>query len=179
LQSSPDWFVVRTKPHKELLVYNELRRRTVEAFVPLLKAPLTVFGRLTWVRAPLFPCYLFARFEADAIFKVRNTRGVREIVSSDNEPSAVPESVIEDLKGRCVDGVVELRPQRFRPNEPVEVKGGALHGWDAVLERYLSADERVAILLRTVETTGVLWCWLGDSFEGGESRNGMSGRWPP
>jgi transcriptional antiterminator RfaH len=103
LQSSPDWFVVRTKPHKELLAY-KLRRRTVEAFVPLLKAPLTVFGRPAWVRSPLFPCYLFARFEGDAIFKFRNTRGVREIVSSDNEPNAVPESVIEDLKGRCVDG---------------------------------------------------------------------------
>jgi transcriptional antiterminator RfaH len=155
MENKPDWFVVRTKPHKELLAYRDLRERAVEAFLPLLKVPLPVYGRLAWVRTPLFPCYLFVRFEADATFRVKSTRGVREIVSSDGEPSAVPESIIENLKGRCVEGVVELPPERFRPNEPVKVKVGPFHGWDAIFERYLSADERVAILLRTVEATGV------------------------
>jgi hypothetical protein len=81
--------------------------------------------------------------------------GVREIVSSDNEPAAVPESIIEDLKARCVDGVVELSPERFRSNEPVKVNVGPVHGWGAIFERYLSADERVAILLGTASATGV------------------------
>ena len=151
----PNWFVVRTKPHKEQLAYNELLRQAIEAFLPLLKAPLPVYGRLAWVRAPLFPCYMFARFANDATFKVKNTRGVREIVSSDHEPTVIPENVINDLKARCVDGVVELPPERFRPNQPVKVRTGAFQGWDAIFERYISADERVAILLRTVETTGV------------------------
>jgi transcriptional antiterminator RfaH len=154
-QDHLDWFVVRTKPHKELLAHNELCRQAVATFLPLLKAPFQVYGRLAWVRAPLFPCYLFARFPGDATFKVRNTRGVREIVSFDNEPSAVPESVIDELKGRCVDGVVELPSQRFQPNQPVKVTRGAFRGWDAIFERYLRSDERVAVLLRTVETTGL------------------------
>jgi transcription antitermination factor NusG len=84
-----------------------------------------------------------------------DTRGVREIVSSDNEPIALPESVIEDLKGRCVDGVVELPRQSFGRNESVKVKLGPFRGWDAIFERYVSADERVALLLRTVGTTGI------------------------
>lgn len=150
-----EWFVVRTKPHKELLANNELRLRAVEVFLPLLKAPLPVYGRMAWVRTPLFPCYLFARFQSIATFRIRNTRGVREIVSSDNEPAAVPESIIENLKARCVDGVVELPPERFRPNDPVKVNVGTFHGWDAIFERYLSADERVAILLGTASANGV------------------------
>jgi transcriptional antiterminator RfaH len=155
LECRSNWFVVRTKPHKELLAYNEVRQHVVEALLPLLKAPRPVYGRLAWVRTPLFPCYLFARFELDKTFKVRNTRGVREILSSDNEPIALPESVIEDLKGRCVDGVVELPRQSFGPNESVKVKLGPFRGWDAIFERYLSADERVALLLRTVGTTDI------------------------
>jgi transcriptional antiterminator RfaH len=151
----PNWFVVRTKPHKELLAYNELRQQGVEPFLPLLKARLPVFGRMAWVRTALFPCYMFARFTQDAVHKVRNTRGVREIVSSPDEFTAVPENVIADLMSRCVDGVIELIPERFKPNEPVKVKSGAFRGWDAVFERYLSATDRVAILLRTVETTGI------------------------
>lgn len=150
-----DWFVVRTKAHKETLACNDLTRREIEAFMPLVETPRQVYGRLALARTPLFPCYLFARVEADAMYQVRNTRGVREIVSAGGEPCAVPESVVDDLKGKCVDGVFEPPPEQFRRNEPVRVKFGAFKGWDALFERYLSADERVAILLRTVEATGV------------------------
>jgi transcriptional antiterminator RfaH len=152
---TPNWFVVRTKPHKELLAYNELTRQAVETFLPLLKAPAPVFGRMAWVRTALFPCYMFARFTADALYKVKNTRGVREIVSSSNELNAIPDSIVEDLRLRCVDGVIELAPERFNANEPVKVRSGVFRGWDAIFERYLSANERVAILLRTVEASGV------------------------
>jgi transcriptional antiterminator RfaH len=153
--SRPDWFVVRTKPHKELLAYNELRRQAVETFLPLLKAPLPVFGRMAWVRTALFPCYMFARFTHDTVHKVKNTRGVREIVSSSDEFSAVPEHVVDDLMKRCVDGVIELPAKRFEANQRVKVTSGVFRGWDAVFERYLSASERVAILLHAVEATGV------------------------
>ena len=155
MQNQSQWFVIRTKPRKENLAFNELRVHAGEAFLPQFRTSVPVFGRLAWVRAPLFPCYLFARFTVDAIFKVRNTRGVREIVSSGDEPSALPEGILNDLKARCVDGVVELQPQRFEPNEPVRVKLGIFRGWDAIFERYLSADDRVAVMLRAVETTGV------------------------
>jgi transcriptional antiterminator RfaH len=141
--SRPDWFVVRTKPHKELLAYNELRRQAVETFLPLLKAPLPVFGRMAWVRTALFPCYMFARFTHDTVHK------------ASDEFSAVPEHVVDDLMKRCVDGVIELAPKRFEANEPVKVTSGVFRGWDAVFERYLSATERVAILLHAVEATGV------------------------
>jgi transcriptional antiterminator RfaH len=152
---APDWFVVRTKPHKERLAYSELARHSVEAFLPLLKAPVRVYGRRAWVCTPLFPCYLFACFEDGAAFKVKNTRGVRGIVSSDNEPCVIPERVVEDLKRRCIDGVVELPAERFEPNEPVKVTTGLFEGWNAIFERYLRAEERVAVLLRTVEATAI------------------------
>jgi transcriptional antiterminator RfaH len=153
--SRPDWFVVRTKPHKELLAYNELRRQAVETFLPLLKAPLPVFGRMAWVRTALFPCYMFARFTNDTVHKVKNTRGVREIVSSSDDFSAVPENVVDDLMKRCVDGVIELPAKRFEANQLVKVTSGVFRGWDAVFERYLSGSERVAILLHAVEATRV------------------------
>jgi transcriptional antiterminator RfaH len=152
---SPEWFVVRTKPHKERLAHSELARRSVETFLPLLKAPVPVYGRRAWACTPLFPCYLFACFERGATFKVKNTRGVRDVVSSDNEPCVVPEKVVEDLKRRCIDGVVELPAERFEPNERVKVATGVFEGWDAIFERYLRADERVAILLQTVEATAI------------------------
>jgi transcriptional antiterminator RfaH len=149
------WFLVRTKPHKELLADSDLHQHRVETFLPLLKTRAPVYGRPAWVCTPLFPCYLFARFAADSFFKVRNTRGVREIVSANGEPSPVHESIITELKERAVDAIVELPPERFEPNQPVKIKSGALEGWEAIFERYLSGEERVAILLRTVDAGGM------------------------
>ena len=157
------WFLIRTKPHKELLADSDLQRRRIETFLPLLKTRVPVYGRPAWVCVPLLPCYLFARFASDSLFTVRNTRGVRDIVSTNGEPSPVPEGVIAELKGRSIDGVVELPPERFETNQPVKIKSGALQGWEAIFDRYLSGEERVAILLRTIDAGGVrviLPAWL-------------------
>ena len=156
------WFLIRTKPHKEQLADSDLQRRRIETFLPLLKTRVPVYGRPAWVCAPLFPCYLFARFTSDSLFTVRNTRGVRDIVSTNGEPSPVPEGVITELKERSVDGVVELPPEQFEPNQPVKIRSGAFQGWDAIFDRYLSGEERVAILIRTIDSgvRVVLPAWL-------------------
>src|SRR6185437_2122815 len=156
------WFLIRTKPHKEQLANTDLERRGVDSFLPLLKTRQPVYGRPAWVCAPLFPCYLFARFTPDSLFTVRNTRGVRDIVSTNGEPSPAPENVISQLHERCKDGVVELPPERFEPNQPVKIRSGAFEGWDAIFERYLSGEERVAILLRTIDAgvRVVLPAWM-------------------
>ena len=125
------------------------------ARVPLLKAPRTGLRTAAWFPEPLFPCYLFAGIEPDAMFKVADTRGVGEVDSLANEPIAVHESAFDDLKPKCVDGVVELPPQRFRPDELVKIRLGAFRGGVAIFGRDLLTDERVAIMLRTVGTTGV------------------------
>jgi hypothetical protein len=87
---------------------------------------------------------------------------VRDIVSTNGEPSPVPEGVITELKERSVDGVVELPPEQFEPNQPVKIRSGALQGWDAIFDRYLSGEERVAILIRTIDSgvRVVLPAWL-------------------
>jgi transcriptional antiterminator RfaH len=157
------WFVIRTKSHKEQLAYSELVRHGVETFLPLLSVRTQVYGRPARIRTPLFPCYLFARFAAESAFRIKNTPGVRGIVSSDDEPSPIPNNVIEQLRERCANGVLEVPPERFQANDSVKIKSGAFRDWEAIFERYLSGEERVAVLLRVVEATGVrvvLPAWL-------------------
>jgi len=105
---------------------------------------------------PLFPCYLFARFDLQAkYFDVKYLQGVRGLVSAGSEALAVPSALVEEIKRRTVDGVLEIPPKPLSRGERVTVVGGPFKGLDAIFERYLSGAERVALLLSTMGTNGV------------------------
>lgn len=150
------WYLVRTKPGKERSVAAKLTPILSEVFLPMLRARTPRWGRVTWSVAPLFPCYLFVRFSLqDHYFDVRYMSGVRGLVSAGRDPLAVPEAIVEGIKARGINGLVELDEKPFGTGQRVRVVGGPFRGFEAVFDRYLSGDERVAILLSAIEATGL------------------------
>jgi transcriptional antiterminator RfaH len=151
-----EWYLVRTKSSKERWVCDQLSGKIPEAFLPLLEARTSHWGRPAWSILPLFPCYVFARFDLEAqYFDVRYLPGIQGIVSAGRDPLVVPIAVVDEIKRRGVDGIVRIQAKPFDPGERVRVAEGPFRGFEAVFERYLSGAERVALLLRTVEYSGV------------------------
>jgi len=151
-----DWYLVRTKPGKERWVSDQLSSIVEEVFLPLLEARSPRWGKMAWSIMPLFPCYVFARCELEArYFAIKYMAGVQAIVSAGADPLIVPAAVVAEIKKRGVNGVVRIAPKPFDAGELVRVVAGPFRGFDAIFERYLSGAERVAILLRTVEATGL------------------------
>jgi transcriptional antiterminator RfaH len=147
-----NWYLMRSKSGKERSVQFQLSFILPEVLLPLLSAPVRRHGKFTKVLMPLFPCYVFARFDLASEFtRVKYTSGVRDLVCAGNEPVVVPDDTIRVLKQRCADGPVEIPQVRLRSGEPVRVMEGPLRGVEAVFERYLSGLERVAILLSSLE----------------------------
>ncbi len=152
MPDADNWYLVRTKPHKELWVRDQLAAFSTEIFLPLLRT----HRRRKTIVAPLFPCYLFARFDLrNNYFSVKYTPGVQGLVSAGREPLAVPAAIIEELARRGKDGAVELPPKAFGRGERVRVVEGPFRGFEAIFERYFSSSERVAILLDAVASQGV------------------------
>ena len=153
---APDeWYLVRTKPGKERWVRDQLSARLTEVFLPMLKARIPRWGRLSIAVAPLFPCYLFARLDLPAnYFEVKYLAGVTGLVSAGADPIVVPDAIIGELRARGVNDVIEIREVPFDSGQPVRVVEGPFRGFEAIFERYLSGAERVAILLNTIENAG-------------------------
>ena len=106
--------------------------------------------------APLFPCYLFARLDLQlSYFEVKYLAGVSGLVSAGSDPIVVPEAIINEIRSRGVNDVVEIREEPFDKGQQVRVVEGAFRGFEAIFDRYLSGAERVAILLSTIETAGL------------------------
>jgi transcriptional antiterminator RfaH len=151
-----NWYLVRTKTGKERWVRDQLGNVVPEVFLPMLKSKAPRWGRLAMSIAPLFPCYVFARFDLQQqYFDVKYMAGVRAIVSAGSDPLAVPETIVTELRRRGVDDVIELPDKPFDTGERVVVVDGPFRGFEAIFQHYLSGAERVAILLNAVESGGL------------------------
>jgi transcriptional antiterminator RfaH len=154
--SQTHWYLVRTKTGKERWVRDQLGNAVPEVFLPMLKAKAPRWGRMVASIGPLFPCYVFARFDLQRqYFDVKYMAGVRAIVSAGADPIAVPAAIVSEIRSRGVDDVIEIPDKPFGTGERVVVVEGPFRGFEAIFQRYISGAERVAILLSAVESGGL------------------------
>jgi transcriptional antiterminator RfaH len=146
------WYLIRTKSGKERSLRDRFGASLPEVFLPLIRATVRRWQRPAKVLGPLFPCYLFARFDLEAAYsRIRYASGVCDLVRAGDQPRIVPEEIVAQLKQRCAGGPVELPVAPFRNGERVRVVAGPLRGFEAIFERYLSGTERVALFLASLE----------------------------
>jgi transcriptional antiterminator NusG len=108
-------------------------------------------GSLIESITPLFPCYLFARFELEStLYKVLHTIGVGGVVCAGSTPSEVDPSIIDDISRRGDNGVIEIPQKTFCAGEHVRLTEGPLEGFAGIFEHYRSGAKRVALLLNVV-----------------------------
>jgi transcriptional antiterminator RfaH len=154
LAEESEWYVIRTKQHKEGFVKQQLVQLQLvkETYLPLLRTKVRYLGKLIEKIEPLFPCYLFAHFSlARAHYKIRHQPGVAHVVCAGGGPCAVDIATIQAIKSRETDGIVVLKEQAsLRPQQRVNINVGPFSGMEVIFERYLSGAERVAVLLHSI-----------------------------
>jgi transcriptional antiterminator RfaH len=145
------WYALSTKPRQEELADMNLQRLGVETFYPQLREDRVVRRKRQTTVGPLFPGYLFARFDAERQYRAVNyAQGVRKLLTFGDEFATVDEAVIAAIRARLEDGYVTIRPTPLAPGQRVRIGDGPFSGLEAVFEREMSGSERVVVLLRTL-----------------------------
>ena len=141
------WYVIHTKHKKDEEVASFLRMKGLEIFQPFLETFSQRNGKMEKDLKPLFPNYIFGRFDLDRDYSlVRWARGVKKLLGF-GYPATVSEDVIEVIKKRTdTDGIVRRNPV-FEPNDRVRIRSGPLKDLLGVFERWTSECDRVKILL--------------------------------
>ena len=149
-----DWYLVRSKPRQEHIAEMNLQRWGVETFCPQLKQTKRIRGKKQTVFTPLFPGYLFSKFDLYTEYrKVAYAHGVANVVMFGTIPAKVDEEIVETIRARTHEGFVQLSPLSFISGQTVQIQEGPLKGLLAVFERELTGTQRVALLLKNVSYT--------------------------
>jgi transcription antitermination factor NusG len=129
------WFALTVKPRHEKAVAEALRGKGLEAFLPLYRARRLWSDRVKFVDLPLFPGYIFSRFEYGNWLPVRATLGVRSIVGSGGQPTSVDDAEIGALQAIVGSGLpVEPWPY-IHVSQLVRIESGCLAGVEGILIR--------------------------------------------
>jgi transcriptional antiterminator RfaH len=138
-----NWYVVNTKTHQEKTALANLQKAGVETFCPLLKKGES--------RVPLFPGYLFARFNFGSHYRLVNfAHGVRRLVVFGSEAAIVDHQVIESIRCRLENNFLTEEVPSFVFGQPVRIMDGPFQGLEAVFERTMSDQQRVMVLLQAL-----------------------------
>ena len=146
------WYVIYTKPKQEDRVEESLARASVEVFNPKLRRKRLIRGKYERVIRPLFPNYLFAKFDPSLQYHmIKYTRGVSGLVGNRGSPWPVSEDIIEIIKSRMNDeGVIVINPD-IKVGDKVEITEGPFKGFIGIFEREMRDSERIIVLLNTIE----------------------------
>jgi transcriptional antiterminator RfaH len=147
------WYVLRSKPNKEQLLWEQLRIRNIETFYPRLRVnPVNPRARKV---KPYFPGYIFihADLEQIAPSTLQWMPGALGFVAFDAQPSTVPEGLIHAVKRR-VDEINAAGGEIFdglKQGDVVEIQSGPFAGYEAIFDARLAGNERVKVLLKMLQ----------------------------
>ncbi len=127
------WFALTVAPRKEKITAQVLRTRGFEDFLPLYSTSRRWSDRIKRIDQPLFPGYVFCRFDPDARPAVLRTPGVVSIVGFGKTPEPVQDSEIEALQTVCESGLDAIPYPNPKIGSRVELHDGPLKGLEGIL----------------------------------------------
>jgi transcriptional antiterminator RfaH len=141
------WYLVHARPNNESKAAFNLAAQGFEAFLPRIEKTVRHARRLQTVRRPLFPRYLFVRFDTarDRWLSICGTFGVARLFMQDGRPVPVPVGIVEDLLAHSDAGLTRLDVE-LREGQRVHILSGPFADLTATLAR-LDEGRRVEVLL--------------------------------
>lgn len=139
------WYAVYSKPQREEFARNNLFSRGIEVFFPKLRVPANLQSRVV----PLFPSYLFARFNASSeeFGQVAWCPGVKRVISFGDRPAIVEDHLVNFLKGHANhEGAIFARSS-LATGQRVQIEGGPFDSLVGMIERPPNSRGRVKVLI--------------------------------
>lgn len=127
------WYALNVKSRHEKVVTQLLTNKGYETFLPLYTRRHQYARRAREFELPLFPGYLFCRFDSGACLPVLTTPGVLRVVGSGRAPIPVDNNEIGALQ-RAIAARVAMSPHPYwRAGQRGRITSGALAGVEGVV----------------------------------------------
>lgn len=132
-QSTAKWFALQVRVRHELGVGKFLAGRGYDPFLPLYRSRRRWSDRIKVVDEPLFPGYLFCRFDLNNRLPILTTPGVIQIVGFNRSPAPVDEREIDMIRDLVGSGLPAQPWPYLHVGERVQIDAGPLRGLEGLL----------------------------------------------
>jgi transcription antitermination factor NusG len=130
------WYAVFVRARYEKAVASQFDQKGLEVFLPLYKVSRLWGSRRAEVSLPLFPGYVFSRFDImDQRIDVLRTSGVMTIVGTAHVATPIGDHEIEAIQRVAASGIAATPWPYLEAGQSVKVQSGALAGIEGVLVR--------------------------------------------
>ncbi len=130
------WFAVQTRSRYENLVATLLRGKGYELFLPIYKSRRRWSDRIKELELPLFPGYLFCRFNPLDRFPILVTPGVMQVVGVGKIPIPVDDSEIAALETAIRSGLPRQPWPFLQIGQKVKIECKPLCGLEGILVEF-------------------------------------------
>jgi len=161
------WYAVRVRSRFESTTSMAFRERGLLAFNPTYWSSRQWSDRVQKVEMPLFPGYVFCRFEASNLLPVLSSPGVVHVVSAGNCPIPVDDHEIEAVRSICQSGLPVAIAAPVVLGQRVVVVRGPLMGVEGTVIRIKEAHRLVASisLLQRAVSVELESAWIAPTEE--------------
>jgi transcription antitermination factor NusG len=138
------WYALQVRTRWESSAANLLSSKGYQIILPTFKTVKQWRGNSKEVIAPLFPAYVFCRFDVNQRLPILVTPGVISIVGRGRIPVAVEDSEIEAIQ-RVVSSGLRVEPWPYlEVGQMVRIEDGALSGLEGILTSF-KASRRIVV----------------------------------
>jgi len=127
------WYALQVRTRYERVVAEYLSGLGYEWFLPLCRDRKRWSDRVKQVELPLFPGYLFCRFDVQSRLPILKTPGVVQIVGYNRQPVPVDESEIAAIQTLVSSGVPNQPCSFVEIGDRVQIESGPLRGLEGIL----------------------------------------------
>jgi transcription antitermination factor NusG len=129
------WYAIQVKARCEKQVAQALENKGYEIFLPLQKSRRRWSDRYQEIAVPLFPSYVFGRFEVNNRLPILTTPFVFSIVGAGKQIVPVEPEQIEAVRRLLASGLPIYHSPFLKVGQNVIIEGGPLRGQQGILTR--------------------------------------------
>jgi transcription antitermination factor NusG len=127
------WFALNTRFRYEEYVAKQLSGKGYETFLPVYQCRRRWSDRVKNVELPLFPGYLFCRFDSMNRLPILTTPGMIQIVGFGKTPVPVPDTEIAAIQAVTIGNLTREPWPYLQVGQRVKVECGPMRGVEGIL----------------------------------------------
>jgi transcription antitermination factor NusG len=148
-QFTNPWICIQAQVRKETVAAAHLQFRGYEVYLPVYKKQKSWSDRIVTVECPLFPGYLFCRYDSVKP-PIVTTPGVVSVLGPAGRPETVPEGEIAAIQTMLRSGLAVLPHPYLQEGETITITGGPLKGIQGIFVKNKS-EMRVVVSVKLLQ----------------------------